>query len=82
MLVVNDTRPERPEWKRPFSYDEGCFPCSSCVADVIMLSDELNTTLTPVMQEFLGVNASYLQYQRLNNIKVEKLFRSLLSKVN
>ena len=35
-----------------------------------MLSDELNTTLTPVMEEFLGVNASYLAYQRLNNIKV------------
>ena len=36
-----------------------------------MLSDQLNTTLTPVMEEFLGVNASYLAYQRLNNIKDE-----------
>ena len=36
-----------------------------------MLSDQLNTTLTPVMEEFLGVNASMLSYQRLNNIKDE-----------
>ena len=48
MLVVNDTRPVMPEWKRPFNYSEGCFPCSSCVSDVLQLSGDLNTTLTPV----------------------------------
>ena len=36
VLVVNETRTVTPEWKRPFSYREGCFPCSSCVADLMV----------------------------------------------
>ncbi len=71
VLVVNDTRPVTPEWKRPFDYVEGCFPCSSCVSDVLAMTDSLNRTLTPVMNEFEGVNSSYLAFQRLNYIQAE-----------
>ena len=35
VLVVSETRVPRPAWKRPFDYDEGCFPCSSCVSDLM-----------------------------------------------
>ena len=31
VLVVNDTRAVKPEWKTFFEYEEGCFQCSDCV---------------------------------------------------
>ena len=31
VLVVNDTRAVKPEWKTFFEYEEGCFRCSDCV---------------------------------------------------
>ena len=35
VLVVNEKRAIKPEWKIPFDYEEGCFPCSTCVSDLM-----------------------------------------------
>ncbi len=69
ILVVNETRPQPPEWKRPFDYREGCFPCSSCVGDLLNLTDGLNRTLAPISAEFSGVEADYFAFTRLNYIE-------------
>lgn len=64
VLVVNETRTVRPEWKAPFSYDEGCFPCSSCVSDLLRVTDALNTTIAPIMREFQGAEDNFFAFQR------------------
>ncbi len=71
ILVVNDTRTERPPWKAPFNYEEGCFPCSTCVSDLLTATESLNSTLSPIMSEFGGVNSSYLANRKLENIQDE-----------
>ncbi len=69
--MVNETRTQPPEWKRPFNYREGCFPCSSCVSDLLDLTDSLNSTLAPIMTEFRGVEAGFFAFRRLNYIEGE-----------
>ncbi len=71
VLVVNETRTEVPEWKEPFDYSEGCFPCSSCVADLMHYTDSLNSSIAPIMREFAGVEAEYFAFRRLNYIESE-----------
>ena len=75
VLVVNDTRTVEPEWKQNFDYDEGCFPCSSCVSDLMESADKLDKTLEPIMNEFDAANSTFFAYTRLNYIEedVEKL---------
>lgn len=70
-MVVNETRLVRPEWKLPFTYEEGCFPCSSCVGDLAEITSSLNTSLAPIMVEFKGVEASFFAYKRLQYIENE-----------
>jgi len=70
-LVVNETRVQRPEWKLPFSYEEGCFPCSSCIRDLAEITASLNASLSPIMIEFKGVEASFFAYKRLQYIEKE-----------
>ena len=36
ILIQQETRPYKPAWKEPFDYEEGCFPCSSCVEDLMV----------------------------------------------
>ena len=69
VLVVNETRAETPEWKSYFDYVEGCFPCSSCVGDVVAKSDDMETQLRPIMREFRGVESSFFALQRLRYIE-------------
>ena len=71
MLVVNDTRTIPPDWKAPFNYREGCFPCSSCVSDLLDSTNALNSTLAPIMTEFRGVEADFFAFRRLNYIEGE-----------
>ena len=71
VLVVNDTRTVVPEWKIPFNYTEGCFPCSSCVSDLLSETGALNDTIAPIMTEFRGVEADFFAYKRLNYIDDE-----------
>jgi len=49
---MNETRTVMPEWKQPFNYDEGCFPCSSCVEDLMESTNAIINTLSPIMEEF------------------------------
>ena len=60
VLVVNDNRAIRPKWKEPFDYEEGCFPCSTCVSDLMGTANQLSDSLAPVLEVFGGVNSSYL----------------------
>ena len=60
VLVVNDNRAIRPKWKEPFDYEEGCFPCSTCVSDLMGTANQLSNSLAPVLEVFGGVNSSYL----------------------
>ncbi|TRY60964.1 hypothetical protein TCAL_05712 [Tigriopus californicus] len=69
VLVVNETRTSTPEWKRPFRYREGCFPCSSCVSDLLVLTEDLNNTLAPISQEFGGAESSFFAFKRLKYIE-------------
>lgn len=69
VLVVNETRTERPEWKKHFDYEEGCFPCSSCVSDILEATEVLNSTLTPIRLEFGGVESSFFAFRRLKYIE-------------
>ncbi len=63
MLVVNDTRTEIPEWKKPFDYVEGCFPCTSCVSDLLDSTENMNNSLSPLMTEFGDKESSYFAYR-------------------
>jgi laminin alpha 3/5 len=69
VLVVNETRAENPEWKKPFDYEEGCFPCASCVSDLIETTENLNSSLAPIMDEFGGKESSFFAFRRLNYIE-------------
>lgn len=71
VLVVNETRTIRPEWKRPFGYEEGCFPCPSCVGDLMDVAGAMTSALGPVSDEFRTAEASYFAYRRLQYIKDE-----------
>lgn len=71
VLVVNDTRTEVPEWKKHFDYTEGCFPCSSCVTDVLSKAETMENDLAPAMADFSGVNSSYFTFRRLDYIEKE-----------
>ncbi len=71
VLVVNETRTRRPDWKMPFTYDEGCFPCPSCVSDLLEVTDMLNSTLAPVSSEFRGKEAEFFALRRLKYIEGE-----------
>uniref|UniRef100_A0A0K2UE20 Laminin subunit alphalike [Acyrthosiphon pisum] n=1 Tax=Lepeophtheirus salmonis TaxID=72036 RepID=A0A0K2UE20_LEPSM len=73
VLIVNETRTEIPDWKRPFTYREGCFPCSSCISDLLHQTESLNSSLAPTMKEFLGVESSFFAYKKLNYIQDEML---------
>lgn len=68
VLVVNETRTEAPAWKAPFDYTEGCFPCSTCVSDLLVMAETLNSTLVPVLDDLGGVNSSYLATRKLENV--------------
>ena len=75
VLVVNDTSPVEPEWMQNFDYKEGCFPCSSCVADLMESAETLNSTLAPIMDEFEAANSAFFAFTRLEYIDdtVERL---------
>ena len=77
-LVINDTRAIKPDWKIPFDYEEGCFPCSTCVSDLMGTANNLSDTMAIVLQDFQGLNSSYLATQKLNSIddEVEKKLKS------
>ena len=68
ILVMNETRTVMPEWKQPFNYDEGCFPCSSCVEDLMESTNAIINTLSPIMEEFRETEKSFYAYRRLNFI--------------
>ncbi len=71
VLIMNETRTTLPEWKLPFDYEEGCFPCSSCVADIMEQADSLTGRLAPVMEEFRETEKSFYAYRRLKFIEEE-----------
>ena len=48
VLVINDKRAIKPEWKKPFPYEEGCFECSTCVSDLMGTANQLSDSLAPV----------------------------------
>merc|ERR1712106_227086 len=68
VLIMNETRAIIPEWKRPFDYAEGCFPCSSCIEDLMITMNGIQNELLPIMNEFLRNEASFYANQRLNYI--------------
>ena len=49
----------------------GCFPCSSCVVDLMESLNEIITDLSPIMEEFKETEKSYFAYKRLNFIDKE-----------
>ena len=71
VLIMNETRTTLPEWKLPFDYEEGCFPCSSCVADIMEHANSLTGQLAPVMEEFRETEKSFYAYRRLKFIEEE-----------
>ena len=68
---MSETRTNIPEWKIPFDYEEGCFPCSSCVVDLMDSLNEVIEDLAPIMEEFKETETSYFAYKRLNFIDKE-----------
>ena len=75
ILIQNETRPFTPAWKEPFDYEEGCFPCSSCVEDLMTKMTAILDELTPILNEFKKNEASFYANQRLNYLsdQVERL---------
>ena len=75
VLIVDDTRPVKPEWMQNFDYTDGCFPCSSCVSDLMDSANKLNSTLAPIMDEFQAANSALFAFTRLQYIEntVERL---------
>ena len=75
ILIQNETRAIRPGWKAPFDYEEGCFPCSSCVEDLMIKMNIILAELTPILTEFRKNKASFYANQRLNYLsdQVERL---------
>jgi len=75
VLIMNETRAIIPDWKRPFNYAEGCFPCSSCIEDLMVNMNRIQNELMPIMNEFLRNEASFYANQRLNYIsdQIERL---------
>ena len=71
ILIMNETRTFIPEWKMPFGYDEGCFPCSSCVGDLMDTTNAIINALSPIMEEFKETEKSYYAYRRLTFISNE-----------
>lgn len=65
---MNETRAILPDWKRPFNYAEGCFPCSSCIEDLMVKMNKIMNELMPIMNEFLMNEADFYANQRLNYI--------------
>ena len=65
VLIMNETRTTIPEWKMPFNYDEGCFPCSSCVGDLMEETSIIIGSLQPIMEEFKETEKSYYAFKRL-----------------
>ena len=55
----------------PFGYDEGCFPCSSCVADLMNTTNTIVNELSPIMEEFKETEKSFYAFRRLNFIGSE-----------
>ena len=43
---------QKPEWKLNFDYDEGCFPCESCVSDSLRSLEEISGRFQTVYQPF------------------------------
>ena len=54
VLIAEETRSIIPEWKKHFDYAEGCFPCESCVGDLMNSTSLIDQSLAPVMAEFQG----------------------------
>ena len=75
ILIQNETRAIRPAWKAPFDYEEGCFPCSSCVDDLMKKMKKILEELNPILNEFKRNEASFYANQRLNYLsdQVERL---------
>ena len=71
VLIMNETRTDIPEWKMPFGYDEGCFPCPSCVGDLMETANGIVNGLAPIMEEFKETEKSFFAYKRLNFIGSE-----------
>ena len=65
VLVVNDTRAVKPEWKTFFQYEEGCFECSSCVEDVVLKTDLMEDSLRPVIDDFREKKTAFFARQVL-----------------
>ena len=63
VLVVNDTRAVKPEWKTFFTYEEGCFECSSCVEDVVLKTDLMEDSLKPVIDDFREKKTAFFARQ-------------------
>ena len=75
ILIQQETRPYKPAWKEPFDYEEGCFPCSSCVEDLMVRMNNILGELGPILKEFKSNEASFYANQRLSYLsdQVERL---------
>lgn len=68
-MIAEEKRSIRPAWKDPFDYEEGCFPCESCVGDLMNSTSLIDQSLAPVMQEFQGVESSVFASRRLEYLE-------------
>ena len=75
ILIQVENRTIIPAWKDPFDYQEGCFPCSSCIEDLMRTMNMILEELAPILREFRSNEASFYANQRLNYLsqQVEKL---------
>ena len=77
ILIQNEWRsgPELPAWKEPFDHVDGCFPCESCIEDLMSSMKKIRSDLDPIMEDFKSKEASFYAHTRLNylNTKVDGL---------
>ena len=77
ILIQNEVRSgsELPAWKEPFDHVDGCFPCESCIEDLMSSMKKIRTDLDPIMEDFKSKEASFYAHTRLNylNNQIERL---------
>ena len=50
---------QRPQWKLLFDYDEGCYPCPSCVSDSLREIEEISGGFEDVYRPFKYIDNGY-----------------------